>query len=250
MLCLLFALIPASLTLQQDTVRVGTGSRELDGLKYHDHFLATTITRSHGDTTLGKLTFAIDVRHVTREGRPVVDVRVGPLPDQPDPGIRITTILDPRTTLPIHYHAETPNGALIDLAFEGSHIAGVRRAGADSAEQKIDVTLPEPAFLGAYEDAALDAMPLRVGEVLRVPVLPLSVGGVGDVKSYFYRVVRKDTVAVNGHQAPAWVVEAQDSLNTNTIWLIDEPPYTFRWLRVSARGRVTDLTQVVRAVKP
>lgn len=82
--------------------------------------------------------------------------------------------------------------------------------------------------------------------VLRVPVVSLSFTGGATMQPYFYRVLRRDTVQVNGHAIPAWVVESRDTLNTNTIWLIDEPPYTYRWLRVSVRGRVTDLTQNVR----
>jgi hypothetical protein len=135
---------------------------------------------------------------------------------------------------------------MIDVDFQGTHVTGTRRLAADSAVGKVDITLPEPAFLGAYEDAALDAMPLRVGMVLRVPVVSISFSGGATVQPYFYRVLRRDTVQVNGRGLPAWVVESRDTLNTNTIWLIDEAPYTYRWLRVSVRGRVTDLTQVVR----
>jgi hypothetical protein len=244
--CCLIALTPLLLSAQVDTVRVGPTTPELNGLRYRDHSLATTVTRTHGDTTLSEAHYAIDVRHLTVAGRPVVHVTVGPLPDQPDPRVHITTLLDPRTTLPLHYEIHTTSGGMIDVDFQGTHVTGTRRLAADSALEKIDLTLPEPAFLGAYEDAALDAMPLRIGMLLRVPVLSLPISGGATVQPYFYRVLRRDTVPVNGHALPAWVVESRDTVNTNTIWLIDEPPYTYRWLRVSFRGRVTNLVQVVR----
>src|SRR5262249_43694674 len=159
-----------------------------DGSIYRDHSPATTVVRSHGDTVLGRTSYAIDVRHVALDGRPVVHVTLGPLVGEPDPNVRITAILDPRTTLPLRYEAHTPTGAAIDLAFSGTHVTGTRRGGADSTTETVDVTLSEPAFLGAYEDAALDALPLRIGMVARVPVLSISVGGLGEVKPYCYRV--------------------------------------------------------------
>jgi len=243
---LLIVFTPRLVTAQGDTVRVGPDARELNGLRYHDHFLATSVKRTHGDSILSDVRYAIDVRHETQGGRAVVHVTVGPLPDQPDPRVRITTLLDPRTTLPLHYEIHTTSGDMIDADFQGTHVTGTRRLAADSAATKFDFTLPEPAFLGAYEDAALDAMPLRIGMTLRVPVVSLSFTGGATVLPYVYRVLRRDTVQVNGHAIPAWVVESRDTVNTNTIWLIDEPPYTYRWLRVSVRGRVTELTQVVR----
>lgn len=245
----LVALAPGLLVGQADTVRVGPDTPELNGLRYADHSLATTVKRTHGDTTLSDVHYAIDVRHMTLDGRALVHVTVGALPDQPDPRVDITTLLDPRTTLPLHYQIHTASGDMLDVGFQGTHITGTRRLAADSAPQKVDLTIPEPAFLGAYEDAALDAMPLREGMVLRVPVVSLSFSGGATVQPYFYRVLRRDTVQVNGHAVPAWVVESRDTVNTNTIWLIDEPPYTYRWLRVSSRGRVTDLTQTVRRRK-
>ncbi|HWZ29581.1 MAG TPA: hypothetical protein VNX15_13515 [Gemmatimonadales bacterium] len=243
---LLLGVTPRLLTAQADTVRVGPDARALDGLRYRDHFLSTSVKRTHGDSILSDVHYAIDVRHETQGGRAVVHVTVGPLSDQPDPRVRITTLLDPRTTLPLHYEIHTASGDLLDAEFQGTHVTGTRRLAADSTSAQFDITLPEPAFLGAYEDAALDAMPLQVGMVLRVPVVSLSFTGGATVQPYFYRVLRRDTVQVNGRGLPAWVVESRDTVNTNTIWLIDEPPYTYRWLRVSVRGRVTDLTQVVR----
>jgi hypothetical protein len=219
--CCLIALTPRLLSAQADTVRVGPTAPGLNGLRYRDHSLATTVTRTHGDTTLSEVHYAIDVRHATVGGRSVVRVTVGPLPDQPDPRVHISTLLDPRTTLPLHYEIHTTSGDMIDVDFQGMHITGTRRLATDSAIEKVDITIPEPAFLGAYEDAALDAMPLHAGMILRVPVLSLSFTGGGTVQSYYYRVLRRDTVEVNGHALPAWVVESRDSVNTNTIWLIE-----------------------------
>lgn len=244
--CFFFALTPRVLSAQADTIRVGPSSPDLNGLRYHDHALATTVKRTHGDSTLSEVRYAIDVWHDTLLGRPVVKVTVGPLPDQPDARVRITTVLDPRTTLPLHYEIHTASGDFINVDFQGTHVLGTRRLGSDSSTKSVDVTLPEPSFLAAYEDAALDAMPLRLGMRLRVPVVSISFNAVAAVHPYVYRVIRRDTIQVNGHTLAAWIVESQDSANTNTIWLIDEPPYTYRWLRVSAQGRVTDLTQVVR----
>jgi hypothetical protein len=249
LLCYILLLSPYSLRAQGDTVRLGPGSPALDGLRYRDHSLATVVTRTRGDSTLSAVRFGIDVRRTQEGGRTVEHVTVGPLPGGPDPGVRVLTLLDPQTTLPLHYEVHTGNGDLINVDFDGTHVTGQRRAGTDSTIQRVDITLSEPAFLAAYEDAALDAVHLVQGMILRVPVVRLSSNGSASVQSYVYHVVRRETLQLNGHSAQAWVVEAHDTLSTSTMWLIDEPPYTVKWVRVSSQGIVTLLEQTVRAAQ-
>jgi hypothetical protein len=110
--------------------------------------------------------------------------------------------------------------------------------------QPINVTLPQPSFLGSLADLVAEVLPRRLGTVYRLHLW--QPGGGPSAVTHLYETTGREDVEVLGVKYPqAWVVvdKGADGTELGRMWLVDAPPYVVRWDQTLPDGSRLRLNQ-------
>jgi hypothetical protein len=190
----------------QDTIRLEVGSPEVDGRVYAPHAARVRVRVGENEgrvvaewtneLTLGDSAGRPVMRWITR------GTRFPPAGGTINWEIRQT--YDAVTLAPYAYAATSSTGAATRLRLDGRRVSGTRRVAADSAEQRVDVTLDRPGFVASASDLVPLAVGLKEGRVMTAPVW-----GPTMTRSELriFTVVGRGPVDVEGTRVDAWKVE-------------------------------------------
>jgi hypothetical protein len=207
-----------------DTVTLTVGDSSIDGRYLTPHLAAMLVTVTKGGMTVSSRAYTLDKFVTQRNGRSVFRLVLEAPADAPDPQYRVESVLDRRTMAIVHREERDGTGRLAVFDVDGAHLTGRVQASRDSVLQSIDVTLARPSFLFVFLDAAINAAPVRLGRVFRVPTFDINGRR---AEWHVYRVAGQDTLMVQGRPVAAWVIEEDEQLRytRRRIWLMKEPPF-------------------------
>lgn len=228
-----------------DTLRLEVGSPEVDGRVYKPH---KALVRVRIGDPNGPV-----VREWTNEltlgdslGRPVMRwVTIGRQNTGPNAGAtwELRQTYDAITLKPYAYDSRQANGAFTRLTIDGNRVRGVRRGPGDAAEQPFEQTIDRPGFFAGASDLVPAAVGFREGLVMTAPVWSPAMT---TAETRVFKVVRRESVDVEGTSMEAWRVEEYrtDGSLYATWWLLDVSPYMVYGEIVLPDGRVQRMTEV------
>lgn len=232
---------PAQASPARDTVRLEVGSPAVKGTFYPEHRGITTSLRIEAGRTdtAGRWLNVLVIGDSA--GIPVHRWHTGGTTRGPDGRpvrFDLWQTFDARTLALYGYHLQSGSGNLLRLTIDGRRVRGIHRPRADAPERAVDLTLPRAGFVAGAVDLIPQAVGLREGLVLTIPVWSPPADS---VVTQVWAVRRRTTVEFEGRQVPGWEMEhySTGGQRQGTIWLIDEPPYMARWDVATGGGRIT-----------